>query len=89
MLNNRDLEIWVIDYRLSFKLVPFERLGAVSYSPSIVTVTLSCIICEIKRDIGQKSWVFHIPFAFDARVRESPSEYCHPVRNSHTPYSTV
>jgi len=43
----------------SLKLVPFERLGAVSYSP----------ICEIKRDIGRTSWLFHIPLAFDAPVR--------------------
>jgi len=32
---------------MSLKLVPFESLGAVSYSPSIVTVTLSVAVCEI------------------------------------------
>jgi len=30
----RDLEIWVRDHSRSFKLVPFESLGAVSYWPS-------------------------------------------------------
>jgi len=29
------------------KLVPFENLGAVSYSPSIVTVAVSVDVCEI------------------------------------------
>jgi len=32
---------------LSLKLVPFESLDAVSYSPSIVTVAVSVAVCEI------------------------------------------
>jgi len=31
----------------SLKLVPFESLGVVSYSPSIVTMAIFCIVCEI------------------------------------------
>jgi len=32
---------------VSLKLVPFESLGAVSYSPSMVTVAISVAVCEI------------------------------------------
>ena len=32
---------------MSFQLVPFESLDAVSYSPSIVTVAVSVAVCEI------------------------------------------
>jgi len=39
----------------SFKPVPVESLGVVSYSPSIVTMALSCITCKIEWDIGRKS----------------------------------
>jgi len=39
----------------SFKMVPFESFDAVSYSPSIVTMALSCISSKIKPDIGRKS----------------------------------
>jgi len=35
------------------KLVPFESLGAVSYLPSIVTMTVSVAVCEI---FSVKEW---------------------------------
>ena len=38
---------------MSLKLLPFERLGAVSYSPSIVTVVVSVAVCEI---FNVKEW---------------------------------
>jgi len=32
---------------MSLKLVPFESFGAVSYSPSTVTVAVTVTVCEI------------------------------------------
>ena len=37
----------------SSKVVPFESLGAVFYSPSIVTVAVSVAVCEI---FSVKEW---------------------------------
>jgi len=38
---------------MSLKQVPFESLGAVFYSPSIVTVAVSVAVCEI---FSVKEW---------------------------------
>ena len=38
---------------MSLKLVPFESLGVVSYSPSVVTVAVSVAVCEI---FSVKEW---------------------------------
>ena len=38
---------------MSLKVVPFESLGTVSYSPSIVTVAIFVAICEI---FSVKEW---------------------------------
>ena len=43
----RDLEMWVRGHSRSLKLEPLESLGAVSYSPSIVTMAVSVAVCEI------------------------------------------
>jgi len=43
----RDLEIWVRDHSKSLKVVPFECLGTVCYSPSIVTIAVSLAVSEI------------------------------------------
>jgi len=39
--------MWVRDHSRSLKLVPFKSLGAVSYSPSIATISISAAACEI------------------------------------------
>jgi len=42
--------VWLIDHSRPLKLVPLESLGAVSYSPSVVTVAVSVAVCEIFGD---------------------------------------
>ena len=49
----RDLEMWVRGHSRSLKVVPFESLGTVSYSPSIVTMAVSVAVCEI---FSVKEW---------------------------------
>jgi len=45
--------MWARGYSRSLKLVPFESLGAVSYSPSIETMAVSVAVCEI---FSVKEW---------------------------------
>jgi len=42
-----DLENKVRVHSRSLEMVPFDRAHTSSYSPSIVTITISCIVCEI------------------------------------------
>jgi len=44
------LEIWVKGHALSLKMVPFESMGTVSYSPSIATMAVSVAVSEIFSD---------------------------------------
>jgi len=53
--------MWVTGHSRSLKLVPYKSLGAVSYSPSIVTIAVSVIVCEIFsvkewRDLENQVW---------------------------------
>ena len=45
--------MWVTGHSRSLKLVPFESLGAVSYSPSIVSMAVSVAVCKI---FSVKEW---------------------------------
>jgi len=42
-----DLENRVRIRSRSLEMAPFDRSHTSSYSPSIVTITISCIVCEI------------------------------------------
>ena len=56
----RDLVMWVRGHSRSLKVVSFESFGAVSYSPSIVTVAVSVAILNtfsIKEWPDLEMWV--------------------------------
>ena len=43
----RDLELWVRGHARSLKVVPFESIGTVSYSPFIVNMAVSLAVSDI------------------------------------------
>jgi len=45
----------VIGHSRSLKMVPFESLGTVSYSPSIVTMAVPVTVCHIF-SVRPKQW---------------------------------
>ena len=49
----RDLKMWVKSRSMSLKLMSFESLDAVSYSPSVVNMAVSVAVCEI---FSVKEW---------------------------------
>ena len=66
---------------MSLKVVPFESLGAVSYSPSIVTIAVSVAVCDIL-SVKERSELEN-----RVRVRSRSSEMA-PIDRSHTSLNT-
>jgi len=62
---------------MSLKLMPFESLGAVSYSPSIVTMAVSVSVCQL---FSVKGWC---DLENRVRVRSRSLEMA-PLDRSHT-----
>ena len=71
------LIIWLRDHARSLKLVPFESVSAVSYSPSIVTKAVSVAVSEI---FSVKKWC---DLENRVRVRSRSLEMA-PFDRSHT-----
>jgi len=66
--------MWVRGHWRSLKLVPFESLGAVSYSPSIATMAVCIAVCEIfsvkeRRDRDNQARGRSRPFIENGAVR--------------------
>ena len=61
---------------MSLNLVPFESQGAVSYSPSIVTMAVSVAVCEI---FSVKDWcdLEHRVRVFSRSLEMAPFDRSH------------
>jgi len=66
---------------MSLKVVPFKSLGAVSYSPSILIMTVSVAVCDI---FSVKEWP---DLENRDRVRSRSLEIA-PIDRSHTSLNT-
>ena len=78
MNNIVELEIEVRGHSRSLKLVPFESLGAVSYSPSIVTMAIGAYLVSYARysDLLVENREFFIPHLYLALPQGvTPSEF--------------
>jgi len=67
-----DLENKVRVRSRSLEMAIFDRSSTSSYSPSIVTMAISCVVCEIQRLIGRKSRNFYTPLVFRAPAGGDP-----------------
>ena len=69
---------------MSLKVVTFKILGAVSYSPSVVTMAVSVAVCDIFVIYSVKEWP-----DLENRVRvRSRSLEIEPIDKSHTSLKT-
>jgi len=67
-----DLENRVRVRSRSLKMAPFDRSHTSSYSPSIVTMAISGIVCELWRLIGRKLRIFYTSPVFSAPAGGDP-----------------
>jgi len=67
-----DLEMWVRDHLRSLKLIPLESLGAVFYSPSILTMALCCIVCGYSDLLVENCKKNYTPPALSAPAEGDP-----------------
>ena len=61
-------------------MIPFDRSYRISYSFSVVNMDVSCIVSEMKRDIGRKSRCLHSLSVFDAPLRRIPLPFRQKIR---------